>query len=448
MQIKEAPRVAFPGVVESPPLEDVVVLADSAGVALGVQRAFGARVRSVRDGGGLIASRFVEIPLVGRGGEISGVLCRTAPRSDTRGVFSSRGPEEAPAIGDVAQFVVHDINNLLAVIGSGLRLLERQSDAAYRKAIVSKMQHAIAQAALLSRQFLDATRPRAESIGGFVAGTRLAALAGKLDQALRPDITVRTDLAPDLWDFDADPEELYFALLNLYRNAADAMPNGGTITVASRNVEPSAAAVRGFVEIVVADGGEGMTEEILSQAFTAYFTTKAAGSGTGLGLPQVQRFAEGRGGAVGLESRLGAGTLVRLLLPCVGGAAVPSSRAGREITYTPSPSGGAFHIVNPAKAAPPSQLARTPGDRLSDGAHHPAQPPRPSGRPRDGPRARPRRCRDHARRVRQLRVPALQGCQRAYSASTRPTRRPRLLRLPAQAAERRHASDREQEGFR
>src|SRR6202008_4170952 len=101
-----------------------------------------------------------EIPLVGRGGEISGVLCRTAPRSDTRGVFSSRGPEEPGAIGDVAQFVVHDINNLLAVIGSGLRLLECQSDAAYRKANVGKMQEALMRGALLSRQLLDAAQPR------------------------------------------------------------------------------------------------------------------------------------------------------------------------------------------------------------------------------------------------------------------------------------------------
>jgi len=150
-------------------------------------------------------------------------------------VFSSRGPEGARAIGDVAQFVVHDINNLLAVIASGLGLLECQSDAAYRKAIVSKMQHAITRGALLSRQLLDAARPCPESIGGFVAGSRLAALAGTLDQALRPDITVRTDIAPDLWDFDADPEELYFALLNLCRNSADAMPGGGAITVAARN---------------------------------------------------------------------------------------------------------------------------------------------------------------------------------------------------------------------
>src|SRR4051794_4821365 len=184
MQIKETPDVSFPRAVETFPLEDVVVLADNAGVALGVQRAFSARVRSLPDdGSGLIASRCVEIPLVGRDGEISGVLRRTVPRSDTRGVFSSRGPEGAKTIEDAVQFVVHDVNNLLAVIGSGLRLLECQGDAAYRKAIVSKMQHAITRGALLSRQLLDAARPCPESIGGFIAGSRLAALAGTLDQA-------------------------------------------------------------------------------------------------------------------------------------------------------------------------------------------------------------------------------------------------------------------------
>jgi len=137
MQIKETIGVSFPGSVESPPLEDVVVLVGSAGVALGVQRTFSARVRSVRDGGsGVIASRCVEIPLVGSEGEVSGILCHTGPRSDMRGAVARRERERVRAIADVAQFVFHDINNLLAVIGSGLRLLECQGDAAYRTAIV------------------------------------------------------------------------------------------------------------------------------------------------------------------------------------------------------------------------------------------------------------------------------------------------------------------------
>jgi len=333
--------------------EDVVVLMDSSGIGPGAQHAFNVKARPIRPAGVRFAPRWVEIPLVGGNGQISGVLCQSIPPSDVRGAGVSGGSGAARAFEDVAQLVVHDINNVLAMVGSSLRLLEGPSDVAYRKAIVSKMQYAITRGALLSRQLLNAALPCPESISGFVTGSRLAALARTLDLVLRPDIAVRTDIAPDLWEFDADPEELYFALLNLCRNAADAVPAGGAITVAARNVEPSAGAARGFVEIVIADDGEGMTEEVLSQAFTPYFTTKAAG-GTGLGLAQVQRFAKGRGGAVGIESRLGVGTLVRLFLPRVGDAAVTSSLAGREVTYTPSPGGGVFQVVNPAKAAPTS----------------------------------------------------------------------------------------------
>jgi hypothetical protein len=156
--------------VSFPPLEDAVVLADFAGVALGVPRTFSARVRGVcDDDGGLIASRCVDIPLVGTEGEVSGILCHTGPRCDTRGAAAPRGQESVRAIADVAQFIVHDINNLFAVIGSGLRLLECQSDAAYRKAIVGKMQEAIKRGALVSRQLLDAARPCPESSSGSVA---------------------------------------------------------------------------------------------------------------------------------------------------------------------------------------------------------------------------------------------------------------------------------------
>jgi signal transduction histidine kinase len=166
---------------------------------------------------------------------------------------------------------------------------------------------------------------------------------------LRPDITVRSEIAPDLWNFNADPEELYFALLNLCRNSADAMPHGGVITVVARNVEPSSGAARGFVEIIVADNGEGMPEEVLSQAFNPYFSTKTAGCGSGLGLPQVQRFAVGRDGAVSIESNLGAGTLVRLFLPRVHAVGLPSTIIGTEIADTLSST--VAYSVNPTTAA-------------------------------------------------------------------------------------------------
>lgn len=330
MEIKARASASFPGSVESAPPEDVVVLADGAEGALGAVHTLSVKARGVHDRGSVaVASRCAEIPLIGRDGEVSAVLCRTVSRCDPRRSVAVRGREDARTIEHVVQFVVHDINNLLAVIGSNLRLLECESHAADRKTIVGRMRQAIMRGALLSRQLLDVARPRPNSIRGFVAGGRLAVLTGTLDQALRPGITVRTDIAPGLWDFDADPEELYFALLNLCRNAADAIPDGGAITVAARNVEPSTRAARGFVEIVVADDGQGMTEEVLSQAFTPYFTTKAPGRGTGLGLAQVRRFVEARGGVVDIESKLGTGTLVRLFLPRVD-TTVSSSLAATE----------------------------------------------------------------------------------------------------------------------
>ena len=97
-----------------------------------------------------------------------------------------------------------------------------------------------------------------------------------------------------------------------------------------------------------------MPEEVLLRVFTPYFTTKAVGIGTGLGLPQVQRFAEGRGGAVGMGSERGAGTLVRLVLSHVHVAVLPGSIVGGEIACTPAPEGGVFHLINPATAAPTS----------------------------------------------------------------------------------------------
>jgi hypothetical protein len=190
MQIRETVDNPSTASTESPP-KDVIVLVDSAGVALGVRRmkhsiegarrreaqarptlvvhrthwaptlvchwqqsadgrlschwdieiqpppflnkyGFSAKVRAVRPGGVSIASRWVEIPLVDGNGQISGVLCQSMPPSDARGALVSRGRGEATAIEDVAQLVIDDIKNLLAVIGNGLRLLERQSDSSDR----------------------------------------------------------------------------------------------------------------------------------------------------------------------------------------------------------------------------------------------------------------------------------------------------------------------------
>lgn len=352
MQINKT-NESCPRTLDSERFEDIVVLGDRAGLALGGQPALSARILvDDSNSNSDFASGCMEVPVLGSDGEISGVLCK-ASWYDTRGTSALRSQEEMLAAGDPARFIVHDINNVLAVIASGLRLIERQSNAEHRRAIASRLQDAITRGAMLSRRFLDTAWQQCNSSDGSVAGSRLAALAGTLDRALHPDVTVRTEIDPDLWPINADCEELYYALLNLCRNSADAMPKGGTITILARNIEATAGSAAGFVEIAVVDDGIGMPQEVLSKASTRYFTTKPVGSGSGLGLYQVYRFAEGRGGAIRIESEPGVGTAVRIVLPCLAASALRISGVA-EITYTPSPEGGVFHVVDPAIAIPTS----------------------------------------------------------------------------------------------
>jgi signal transduction histidine kinase len=100
------------------------------------------------------------------------------------------------------------------------------------------------------------------------------------------------------------------ALLNLVRNATDASPAGGTVRVSTRRGTEA-----GFVEIGVADEGDGMSADVVSRAAEPFFTTKAHGKGTGLGLSMVAGFCQQSGGAMRIESDRGCGTVVRLVLP-------------------------------------------------------------------------------------------------------------------------------------
>jgi len=124
-----------------------------------------------------------------------------------------------------------------------------------------------------------------------------------------------------------------------------------------------------------------MSEEVLSQALTPYFTTKAAGGGTGLGLVQVQRFAEGRSGAIAIESEQGAGTLVRLFLPRVCGAAVLSAAANADIAYTHHPTGTAAYSASSTQRRPCRHRSSSPSRRFqalptSRPSRSPCSPPR------------------------------------------------------------------------
>jgi CheY-like chemotaxis protein len=114
-----------------------------------------------------------------------------------------------------------------------------------------------------------------------------------------------------------DPAQVQQILLNLAINARDAMPDGGTIVVRTRNVPSSSKEVPGFVELTVRDDGCGMSPEILAQVFEPFFTTKAADHGNGLGLTTVHSIVRESGGSIHIKSEPSSGTSVTVLLPAV-----------------------------------------------------------------------------------------------------------------------------------
>ena len=128
-------------------------------------------------------------------------------------------------------------------------------------------------------------------------------------------------LDSNLWPAQADPTQIEMVLLHLVINACDAMPNGGTIRIETRNVlnsdpsRPAELATGDGVALVVSDNGVGMSEEVKSRAFDPFFTTKDVGRGSGLGLSMAYGVARQLGGTLQLTSEVGKGTSIAVYLP-------------------------------------------------------------------------------------------------------------------------------------
>jgi CheY-like chemotaxis protein len=145
---------------------------------------------------------------------------------------------------------------------------------------------------------------------------------GLAERAVGDSITLKLDLDPGAHPIRVDAAQLESAILNLVVNARDAMPQGGVISIASKNVHCGSKAVAGkgvspgaYVRIGVTDEGTGIDQETLDHVFEPFFTTKEVGKGSGLGLAQVYGFIRSAGGYVAIDSETGRGTTVQLFLP-------------------------------------------------------------------------------------------------------------------------------------
>jgi PAS domain S-box-containing protein len=251
--------------------------------------------------------------------------------------------QKMEAVGTLAGGIAHDFNNQLTVmLGNARFVLRRVQDADLREAL-SDLQRAAEHCAQLTRSLLAFSRRSVASPQPVDVARAVADMRDLVRPLLPSSIAFETALDPDLDAVRADPVQLQQVLINLAVNARDAMPRGGSLCVSARSVPLSESAARSlglaaggrYVEISVADTGEGMDEAIQARIFEPFFTTKGTGAGTGLGLATAYGIVKECGGAIAVESRPGLGSTFRVLLPP---ASAPDAANG-DRAATPRPEG-------------------------------------------------------------------------------------------------------------
>lgn len=242
--------------------------------------------------------------------------------------------QKLEALGQLTGGVAHDLNNVLAAVSGSYELLRRRTNDPALLRLVALGEKGAERAAALVRQLLAFARR--EALQPILVDP--VALLGQIEtlarHAVGPAVRCLLEVEPAVRPVLVDPQRMEMALLNLAVNARDAMPDGGTLTIAARNTK----ADDGHVEISVADTGVGMSAEVLARATEPFFTTKPPGKGTGLGLPSIRGFVEQSGGELTITSKPGAGTVVTIRLPRAAGGPQEADLPARA---TP---GGALHI--------------------------------------------------------------------------------------------------------
>lgn len=232
--------------------------------------------------------------------------------------------QKMETVGKLTGGVAHDFNNLLQVVGGNLQLLGR--DVAGNERAEKRVTNAMAgvtRGAKLAAQLLafgrrQALEPKVVNVTRFVQG-----MDDMLRRAIGEAIEVETVFSGGLWNTFIDPAQIENALLNLAINARDAMEGRGKLTIELANAHLDDAYARSheevtpgqYVMLAVSDTGSGMTPEILTKVFEPFFSTKAEGKGSGLGLSMVYGFVKQSGGHVKIYSEVGEGTTIRLYLP-------------------------------------------------------------------------------------------------------------------------------------
>lgn len=216
--------------------------------------------------------------------------------------------------------VAHELVNLLMVASGSLEQLRRQPLSQQGQQQLARAEWGVRQAARVTRQVLS----EVQGGGSIAAVVDLNAVVGGfaavMGQQVSEGVQLAAELAPGRLPVRLDAGLLELVLLNLVRNAADAMPEGGQVVLLTKGPRLDGLGDQLAVEVAVSDTGTGMAPEVAQQATEAFFTTKPQGKGTGLGLWMAHRFVSTHDGKISIETAPGQGTTVRLSLPYAGDA--------------------------------------------------------------------------------------------------------------------------------
>jgi len=268
-------------------------------------------------------------------GEVAGVFGVSRDVTDLRRSEERlREAQRLEAVGRLAGGIAHSFNNRLQAIGGHAQMLMAALDPADpRREDAIAIREATDSAALLTHRLLTFSRrqPQAPQVVG--PNPVLADLEPLLRGLVGEAVKLWLVLEPTAPEILIDPAQVERLVVELVLNAHEAMPHGGTLTVASGTAALDAAAAAevdlpagDYVALSVSDTGAGMDEATRARAFEPFFTTRAFGEGAGMGLAAVHGVARGAGGGVRLQSEPGRGTTVTIYLPPAA-ARVPDVRS-------------------------------------------------------------------------------------------------------------------------
>jgi len=243
--------------------------------------------------------------------------------------------QKLESIGRLAGGVAHDFNNMLSVIlGFADLILERMTEDDPNRADLTEIHRAASRSRSLAGQLLafarkQASEPRILNINKIIADS-----ANLLRKLVGEGVQLKITPDSSLYEISMDTTQLNQVLMNLIVNARDALPTGGIIELATRNVvfgegDPmlhADLAPGEYTELAVSDNGTGMSPEVLEHLFEPFFTTKRTGHGTGLGLSTVYGIVHQHQGEILVRSEPGAGSTFALYFPRARGSRSASTQ--------------------------------------------------------------------------------------------------------------------------